>query len=256
MKLWQIAASCLTVFIILFSGCEETFIAPSEGDFDYFPMAVGNYVIYDLDSLFYDDFNGVVRERSLLVRESVESIFIDAAGTESFRILREYRDLPTEVWGAAGFDVWSAKYNGNNVERVEQNQRYIKLVTPPVLGKTWDGNIYINVDPDGPLGFLEDWIYEITSLDEPSTINDVLYDSTLTVVQQNEGTAIDTVGSKEIYAKGIGLIFKELWSLKTQCTSCDPDDIPCIVACQSLPWEDKAEQGFIMKQRIKSYGQF
>ncbi len=173
---------------------------------------------------------------------------------ESYRIVREYRDSSHHSWGRAGYDIWFAAIEGAHAERIEENQRYIKLSFPLYAGKTWAGNTHINIDPFGPLGYLDGWEYTLSEMDTDRSIGDLAFDSTLSVVQHASGSAIDTVGAQEIYARGIGLIYKELYVLESQCISCEPNDVPCILACRALPWEEKAEKGFIFKQKILEYG--
>ena len=49
--------------------------------------------------------------------------------------------------------------------------------------------------------------------------------------------------SEEKYAKGVGLIYRAMKILDTQ----------CIIDCQFLEWEDKAEKGYILTQQIIDY---
>ncbi len=245
---------CMLAIIIVASSCDDDQIDTiSDFGYDYFPLELGNYIIYELDSIVYDDFNDTVFRKSLLVREITESTFIDAGGRESFRIQREYKLHETDDWGDYGYDIWFAYIDSRFAERVEENNRYLKLAFPLRLNKMWEGNIHIDtraVDVDSgafanPNEWLDGWEYEITSLDEPLSINDLDFDSTLTVIQESYGTLLDTTGSREMYAKHVGLIFKELYWLETQ----------CIAGCIGIPWEEKAKKGFIVRQKILEYGQ-
>lgn len=239
---------------VLLVSCDETTEGGIDLELDYFPLEIGNYIIYQVDSTTYDDFNDTIRQRTLFAREIVESTFIDASGRESYRIQREYRENTQQSWGAAGFDIWAAYSDDSKAERVEENQRYIKLVFPPRENKTWNGNIHINVDPDGDLGYLLNWEYEMVEVGISAQVDLLNFDTTLTVIQQSTGTLIDTTGSREVYAKDVGLIYKEIFVLETQCSSCDPGDAVCLQICQNSPWTSKAERGFIMKQSILEYG--
>jgi len=46
-----------------------------------------------------------------------------------------------------------------------------------------------------------------------------------------------------MYAENVGLIYKEYWDLKTQ-------DIQV-----GVPWEEKAEEGWIIRQKVIDYKQ-
>jgi hypothetical protein len=242
------------VTAMFIASCDDDTELPAEIDTGYFPLEVGSYIIYQVDSIVYDDFNDTVIERTLEVREIVESVFSDAGGGESYRIERQYRNNEGEVWGSVGYDIWFASFDGNNAERIEENQRYIKIAFPAREGKTWPGNIHINVDPEGPLGYLEGWEYSIVTVDQSAVVGGQQFDSTMTVIEQSSGTAIDTVGSRSVYAHNIGLVSRELWVLESQCSDCAPGDTQCIDSCFSLPWLQKAEKGFVVKQTILAYG--
>jgi len=49
--------------------------------------------------------------------------------------------------------------------------------------------------------------------------------------------------SYERYARGVGLIEREMRILDTQ----------CIEACSTKTWAEKAEKGFIVRQKIRDY---
>ena len=263
----KIGIVSLFVFGAVMLGCEEEIIkADGNRDIDtcYFPLEIGNYIIYKLDSIKYDDFNMTDTTISLWVRELVESSFFDNSENEIFRIERSYKRDEAAEWGSAGFDIWSAHINDNNAEKVEENQRYVKLGFPLFEGKEWSGNQYINTDPiddgsidsmiESPLVYLEGWQYKVVSLHNSYALNGLNFDSTVTVLQHQFGIQTDTVGAFEIYAKNIGLIEKEVWVLSTQCSICDPNDTVCKIECFNSNWEDKAEAGFIFKMKILEYG--
>ncbi len=259
---------CMSICFIVFNACDEEFIeANTEVDTSYYPLEVGNYIIYSLDSTVYDDFVDTNYSVSLIVRELIESTFIDARGDEAYRIERSYKWNESDNWGDAGFDIWFTNFQGNNAEKVEESQRYIKLAFPLSLGKTWHGNSYINTDPiddgsidsiiESPLLYLEGWEYEVITLHEPMTLNGISFDSTTTILQHEYGIATDTIGSIEVYAKGVGLIQKGMWKLTTQCSHCDPNDVVCKALCFYSTWDGengKAEAGFIVKLEILEYG--
>lgn len=53
--------------------------------------------------------------------------------------------------------------------------------------------------------------------------------------------AIEKTFAKEVYARGIGMVYKEWWHLETQKIVDDP-------------WLEKAEKGYIIKMQIIDYG--
>ncbi len=71
-------------------------------------------------------------------------------------------------------------------------------------------------------------------------------DSCFTVELADYESLIDLRYGFEVYAKGSGLFYRELWVLDTQCNG-NPAD------CKEIPWQKKAEKGFIVKQRLLSF---
>lgn len=264
MKHKVLSLSLFTMIIILISACSEEIIEANTNNDNYMPLIVGDFITYKLDSFIYNDFTQTDTQKTFLVRELVESTFEDASGNEVYRIERAYKVNESDSWGSAGYDIWFANHNGNNAERIEENQRYVKLNYPLFDGKSWDGNIHINTNAindndidslvENPLEYLEDWEYVANNYEISEIINDLSFVSTVTINQQSFGIQTDTIGAHEIYAKDVGLIYKELWVLSTQCSSCDDNDIPCKIECFESSWLEKAESGFVVKMEITSYG--
>jgi hypothetical protein len=253
-----------SLFYLLFSACTEEVIQSENLNYNYFPLEVGNYIEYQLDSVVFDDFTMTDTQSSYLVRELVESTFLDASGKEVYRIERAYKVNALDSWGSAGYDIWFASQNGNTSERIEENQRYIKLSYPIQNNREWKGNIHINTNPlindafgtpiENPLHYLDDWNYVVEDLNESFSINGFSFDSTVTIIQNEYGIQTDTIGAREVYANNIGLVFKELWVLSTQCSDCDNTDIICKTECFNSTWLEKGEAGFVVIQEILTYG--
>lgn len=257
-----------SVTALFFAACEDEFrISDQRDDAGYYPLEVGQYISYQLDSIVFDDFQKEKFESFYQVRELVESTFEDAAGNMAYRIERAFKTDESANWGDAGYQIWFAYKDGRTAERIEENQRYIKLSFPLSINKEWQGNQYINFDllsnqaidstEESPIEYLRDWDYEITAIDEPLSINGFDFDSTLTVSQHEYSIQTDTIGAKEIYAKNVGLIFKELFVVSTQCSysfDCEPNDVVCRAQCFASPWEAKGESGFILRQTIIGFG--
>jgi hypothetical protein len=72
-------------------------------------------------------------------------------------------------------------------------------------------------------------------------LNNKTYNQVAIVSLADSENLIEYRWGREYYAKGIGLIYKELRVLDTQ--KIDP----------TTAWEEKAEKGFIVKQRLLSY---
>ena len=236
MKLLQFVGLLLVV-LIGFTACNKSDEPPVDLKRDYFPTDSGRYWIYDVDSILFDDFNEPNIFTDTLTSQILEVItakFTDLQGQESCRVERYWRSNESAPWKL--INVWSTTLTATSAERIEENLRFVKLVFPLSIGTKWNGNVFINVDQS--LEYLEDWEYEITSLDEPATINELNFDKALTVLYQDWETEIDKKYGTEQYARNVGLIYKEVLFLKK--------DFP-------KPWSEP-RSGFIVKMSIKEFG--
>jgi len=233
------------LLIIILSGCRKDEEVDIDFRYEYFPVEVGHWVIYNVDSVTYNNFDGSVDTSTFEIKEIIESTFIENEGRTSYRIERYRRDNDTCPWILK--DVWSADLTTTRAERVEENLRFLKLIFPPKVGKLWKGNVYINAQDD--LAFYNDWDYEYTEVDTGKTIYWYTPDSirirntfltTLTVLQVDREDLLEKVYGEEIYAKDVGLVYKKLVHLKTQKIS-------------SAPWYEKAEKGFILTMNVVDY---
>jgi hypothetical protein len=230
----------IAAVILLLASCKkdgEDFI-PDFG-YDYYPDLLGSYVVYDVDSTTWDDFfrPPLVTNRKFQVKERVESYFVDNQGRDAVRIERFERDSVEGPWELkrAYFFVKSK----TNVERVEENLRFVKMVFPPRVNTRWKGNKFIN--PVGNNAYLADWEYRITAASEAQTINGVNLPSTVSILLRDRESQIQKVFAREVYAEGVGLVYQEWMNLEAQSNF-------------DLPWPDRAERGFSVKMQVVEYG--
>lgn len=198
------------LFLLLFislASCKKdpSANADTELGYDYFPVEVGNYSVYDVDSIVYNDFTGEIDTFNYQLKEVIESDFVDNGGRVSQRIERYNRDNDSAEWHIQ--DVWQATRTTNRAERVEENVKYIRLMFPVREGLKWDGNAY-NTD--------EEWKYVYQNAHKADLINGISFDSTVTVLQRDEFNLIEVQYYEERYAKDVGLIYKKVDDLKTE----------------------------------------
>ena len=93
----------------------------------------------------------------------------------------------------------------NKAELIEENQRIIKLVFAPTTDKFWNANAYNTYDE------LNCYYEEIHN---PYTVNSQVFDSTVTVEQDDELNLIEYRRKYEVYANEIGMIKKHYRDLK------------------------------------------
>jgi hypothetical protein len=190
----------------------------SESMNDYFPLEVGKYITYNLDSTLFVNFGQKDTIVSYQVQDRVDAQITDNLGRPAYRIIRYIRRSATDDWTPN--NTFMAVPTSNSIEYVENNLRFLKLEIPFKQDFSWKGNSYIDTySINSDFKYLDDWDYIYDSLDIPLTINSLAFDSTIKVFERDEtegddpslpGTQYaDRNYAFEKYAKGIGLIYRE-----------------------------------------------
>jgi len=186
-------------------SCKKDVAPPADVGYDYYPNNVGHWIIYDVVSIEHD--NPVNKHDTSLfqIKEVIDSTSLDNENRETQWIERYIRNNSTLPWVIK--DVWTSNLTAATAEKVEENERFVKLTFPVSLGKTWNGNAFNSQDV---------WDYEYTEVDAPYTINNLSFDSTVTVLQIDEKNLVEKNYALEIFAKDVGMIYKELILLTTE----------------------------------------
>ncbi|HNW69154.1 MAG TPA: hypothetical protein PKI01_02030 [Bacteroidales bacterium] len=192
----------IIIIPVFFSSCKKETAEPVEMGYKYFPVNTGHWVIYNVDSISYNDFTGETDSFRYQIKEYVESVFIDNSGRTSQRLERYIRYSETADWTIK--DVWFETLTASCAERVEENLRMVKLIFPVEESQTWDGNAYNTLGAQ---------TYKFQDVHTPAVINNVSLDSTLTVIQKSSTTLISEDFQQEIYSVNIGMVYKKYVSL-------------------------------------------
>ncbi len=184
---------------------------------DYFPLEVGKFVIYDVDSTVWDTMYCVTRKYHCQLKYTVAGTFQDGEGRESYRIdIRRRREI-TDDWAVNGV-MWATN-TGEELELTYSMLRYIKMRFPVATGTTWKGNAYINTD-DADLSYFKDWDYKYVNADEQYDNGSVRFDNTVTILGRDEKiNDPETIPkqnasrtfSSEVFAQGVGMVHREFY---------------------------------------------
>ena len=215
-----------SITLLLFAGLllvrcskKDTFV--SDQPSAYMNLAVGKYVTYRLDSLYYVNFGQKDTTVKYQAKDVVDAAITDNLGRPSWRIVRYLND--TAASGTWTPDItYLVTVSTNTLEVVENNLRFLKLKAPVLDDYTWKGNSYINTQaPANPNNepdytYFDNWDYTYANLGQPFTPFTTPVANTITVNQRDEtlGTVnnVDAYSERnfsvEVYGKGIGLIYK------------------------------------------------
>ncbi|MBK8705391.1 MAG: hypothetical protein IPN33_18700 [Saprospiraceae bacterium] len=223
--------------------------------YDYQPLSVGRWWIYEVDSLVYDPApSGTLIDSVFFqLREEVADTFRDNNGALAYRIVRSERSNASAPWQVKS--VYALTPGEQRLIRTDNNLNFIAMVFPVAAFTQWDGNAFIDDNliipiAGEPMALFKGWNYRYTTVDEPLNLSDLYFPKVATLVLADNENLIERRYAQEQYARGVGLVYRELQLLDTQCNVCCNGNF---ASCESLPWEDKGETGFILRQRLIAY---
>ncbi len=195
----------LTGFLLIFLvGCSDDDtgqVTNPEPGYAFYPAESGRFIVYQVDSIYHDqpvsNEPGIHDTVSFFLKEVIDGDFDDAIDEVSFEIKRFKKSTIEADWQLT--DVWFAKRSSRNVERVEENQRFVKMAFPILASAEWDGNA---------LNDLDEWVYKYDSLFESRSIDSLLFDRTIRIDQRNFLTQVNDELAWELYAEDVGLIYR------------------------------------------------
>ncbi|MCC6411842.1 MAG: hypothetical protein IT270_09285 [Saprospiraceae bacterium] len=241
---------------LLFAACgerqTETFVPDDPAAFySYYPLELGKFTEYRVDSVVYDPSVGDIslRDSSVTyVREVLADTLRDNTGALLYTIERYERADSTD-WSLKA--IWTCAINDVGAIRTENNLRFLKFIFPLDRRSAWDGNLYIDTNQEIEIAGdrirpFQNWFYEVDSIDVKASVGGFTFDSTLLITEVDETNAIERRLSRVRYARGVGLVWREQWILDSQYCN----DTPSPVDCNTKPWQDKAEKGYILRQTL------
>ncbi|MFT4062681.1 MAG: hypothetical protein QM642_10030 [Edaphocola sp.] len=212
-----LAASLLLTFGLV--SCEketEDLSEISKGN-KFFPLEIGKYIVYNYDSLYWDDLLQTSTPYTGQMRYDVVDTFRDAGGRLSYRITIKSRRNGTDAYVAN--DVVYATPTETQLLFSQRNITFIKMVFPVANGTTWKGNALIPVaDEDYAQYDGDNWNYTYANFDQPYDPGGNPFEHTVTVNEIDDALNdpdVDTTAyayrnySQAVYAYNVGLIYSE-----------------------------------------------
>lgn len=204
------------LFTVTYFACKKADKKPVvDATNEYYPLQIGKYVIYNVDSTLWDDTLCVVQVRHHQMRYTVADTFTDAQGRLSYRVDIHMRHQTEDEWEP--HSVFYVTGTSTTLETIHSGLHFINLQFPIANGTSWKGNAYVNTtDPD--LTYFNNWDYTYSNVGGSFNNGLVVYNNTVTVNERDE-----TIGdpeniprqpatrnlSKEVYASGIGMIYRQ-----------------------------------------------
>ena len=215
-NIFKVVAALTAGSVFMLASCKKETEAPYDNT-NYFPLQVGKYILYDVDSIVHNDFNETSIPYHSQMRYDVVDSFKDNQGRLSYTINVMWRKNTTEPFVPS--DVIHVTKTATGLEWVQGNVRLLKMIFPVVEGASWNGNSAVStLDPqlDEYLVDKYGWNYQYANLKAEYDPGNNPFYNTVTVNEADQTTNIagDTVYadrnySQAVYAYGTGLIYKE-----------------------------------------------
>ena len=242
--------------IILLQACgkEETIVVDIDYGYRYYPIIQGQEKVFIVDSIIYGREGTIIDSTSGFVREITSAIEENPNGTITAKIERYYRRNVSDNWVLQSFN--TLERNANQAILQEGNQSLLKMIFPTAVGTTWNPTSFFTegqnvVIAGDPIDFYKNWEGNIfandltfagaTGVDLPNILGIQLADSE---------NLIERRKVEEWYAPNIGLVYRYVEILDTQCQKCCAGDTG---ACLDISWPEKAEQGLRVEERLLEY---
>ncbi len=245
----------LAVVVLIVSSCNKRETEPLDLDFGYayYPLQVGQIREFAVDSIIFDPAAGGTKidTNSWFIKESIADSFPGQDGLTWYRIERVQRQSDTQPWQIG--KVYAAARSSQQAYRTEENLRFINMIFPLKANETWNGNAFFSnatsVEVAGEqLKMFKDWgDYRMISIAEPFQVGGISFENVCSIQMADSENLVEYRQAEEHYAKDIGLVYRELQILDTQCEVCCNGDYG---VCPTIGWGQKAEKGFILRQRL------
>lgn len=226
----HITISFCIIALLALSACHKENIVPADVEFSadkqYFPLENGKSLIYKVTEITIDKPSDYYDTIVYYLRERTDIPFIDNEGDTAYRIER-FKSQTTSNWTIS--DAWEAKLTTYTAEKVEENQRFIKIKFPLAIGKYWNGNLKNELD---------DKDCTITSLSSKYKNENIQLDSCLSITRDSSVTQISKQYDVETYARNIGLVYKEITDINSQ------------EVIYGVPIENRIYRGTIYRQEL------
>jgi len=223
----------------LFFSCAKKKIPDSVAllGLDYYPTTIGKYVVYNVDSSIYNSLLQTTVTTKYQIKEKITGTFTDNEGQDALRLerfIKKYNPLKSYdsiAWTIK--EVWMINATNKSIQVVEGNVRFTKLIFPIQQNAGWDGNAKNTIG---------EWLYTYDYIDKAETIGTKALEKVLLVKQKEYRTLISYQNYNEKYAKGVGLVYREI------------TDILSNNVIANVPVEGRIEDGVIYKQTLVTYG--
>jgi hypothetical protein len=226
-----------------FQSCSSESISPDTLDLelDYYPLVAGRTWEYKYDSIVYKN-RGARKDTQ---RGYFRYVLEPNPTPNSYKVTKFIKKTINAPYKINRID--QVNLVDKSIITTEGNLEFTSLVLPPIINTKWNGNkafdenISIQIDGGDKIQIYLDWSYQYINIDTTINIENKIFPKVIKVSHIDRSDAINRRLSREYYAKGVGLVLKEMEMYETQ--RIEPN----------TPWPLKAQAGFSLKLQLISY---
>lgn len=200
-------------------SCKQEIIPPrnysEEGVSKYINTNIGFWVDYKIDTYKY-----VMSQLDSTPTKTIHLGYYRELIVDTIRSFDTPYQYQIEIWHREDLSKnWmfyrniSIRPNSNEFQRVEGNLRFVKIQSPINTTTVWKGNKYIDTSIRSDYG---DWDYRYYNLFSPFSVNNLTFDTTISVLQYQDTNAIEKTHFFEVYAQKIGMVYAEYHKVEKQ----------------------------------------
>ncbi len=199
--------SCLVALMLMFSCDPGDDAQNPDFGYDYLPMSVGYYRVYNVSTTHYVQNVPTASEYQLKIK--VVSSYETSDGT-TYLLRLQKRTSSADTW--VSFATNSIRLSADQAIESERNIPVVKLTFPIEPGATWDGNQYNAL---GGKQFCENDrecdIFNVQSIHEKFIFSQQQsFENSVVINQEDKQNDITFKDVRtEIYSRGIGLVYKD-----------------------------------------------
>jgi len=189
----------LGLLSLVLTNCRKDLVdnPPQERGSNYYPLGLGHSWTYRVDSISYDNFEKSIDTSTYYVLLRIEDSLLGSMGW-GYRTVKYLRRDTTEKWQ---FDREVFMFRNSEIALYnEQNEPIVKLSFPLTLYNFWDGNLFNSSEEE---------TFEIVDVHSPYLSQTLQTDSSVSVIHRDETNALQRFYGEEIYANGIGMVYKK-----------------------------------------------
>lgn len=204
-------AFAVLLLLFLFTACEQNLApSPMRLGWDYYPLAQGQYRLYDVYRINYN-FAEENDTLSYELKELVSEYYLNQQNDTVYVLRRYQRTSPEDAWAVDS--AYLVQRTSRWVIQTVNNRPQLQLAFPVIDGLTWNANMLNASVADS---------FTIEQLGKPYTLGDQLWNNTLTVEQENlPDQIVETDLRHEVYAAGVGMVYKYTKNLKYCTKDCE-----------------------------------